>query len=98
MNIAYCQNPRCERIFSGQEIAGIDLFAPDAKLPCGHAPSQLVLAASVLRDAKHKADRYDKLVEFLRDNYLGDDICDACDHTGDCGEDPFGDKCPKFSS
>lgn len=96
MTICYCQDKKCERIFSGEEIVWIDLFAPDARLPCGHKPSQLVFCASALRDDKEKAEKWDELEPRL--NAIRDAVCDMCsEDTPSCDYNPFGKKCPRFS-
>ncbi|MDE6735613.1 MAG: hypothetical protein K2J64_09135 [Desulfovibrio sp.] len=92
MAICYCQNKDCERIFSGEEILGIDLFAPDALLPCGHKPSQLVFGASVLRDDKEKAAKYEEMEPRLK--AICDEVCDMCEEeTPSCNYNPFGKEC-----
>lgn len=95
MAICYCQNKECERIFSGEEIVGIDLFAPDALLPCGHKPSQLVFGASVLRDDKDKAAKYEEMEPRL--NAIREVVCEDCgNETATCGNNPFSKKCHRF--
>lgn len=95
MAICYCQNKDCERIFSGEEIKGIDLFAPDALLPCGHKPSQLVIGASVLREDKEKAAKREEIEPRL--NAIRDEVCEMCsEDTPSCGHNPFNKKCPRF--
>lgn len=95
MAICYCQNKECERIFSGEEIMGIDLFAPDALLPCGHKPYQLVFCASALRDEKEKADKWEALEPRL--NAIQEEVCGMCsEYTPLCGNNPFNKECPRF--
>lgn len=95
MAIFYCQDKNCEKIFTGEELAGIDLFAPDAKLPCGHKPSQLVFCASALREAKEKAQRWDEVEPRLKG--IAEGVCDMCaEGAPSCGNDLFGRKCPRF--
>ncbi len=87
MGIVICTEKSCECIHDGKNVDISKMWDKDYLLPCGHKPSQIVMGASVLRDAAAAEEKLQKIETV--------DFCEHCLERSDCLCDgnPFGDDC-----
>lgn len=95
MAIAICVDPDCEKIFYGKEIADLNLFEPNVKLPCGHKAYQIIFGASMIRDAILVEEKFKTIKPRL--DIISKEYCNHCCYDdGDCNKNPFGEKCERM--
>lgn len=87
MGIVICTEKSCECIHDGKNVDISKMWDKDYLLPCGHKPSQIVMGASVLRDAAAAEEKLKKI-----------EATDFCEHCLErcaclCDGDPFSEDC-----